>query len=362
MLDVRFDRVSAERDRSTILEGCDLYFPGSSHSALIGAAGSGKSTLLAVIRGSLVPRDGAIVIGTRVSNRIRPARRPVLSVEKSVISDSRKTVEHLLLTSLRSRIDDRDERLSELQRLISEWGLELSRQRGARTLSSEERVRLTCAEIEALRPAVLLLERFAGELTSFAARPLLMQLYRMLRVARSTVVSEPAHEYELGLVERVVVLERNTIGRAATSREVFLSPVSELEAFGSGSCTLVPVEVRDGEVVGPVGVWSDTKTKIGPRAMAVLRPRDFQIVPRGEENDLILTVEEASFVEGEWWVTGMLTGAITLTVALRTSEVMHKGKLLALRLRSGTFPLLPSAHGGVVAIPTDVIPSMRESR
>jgi len=362
MLDVRFDRVSAERDRSSVLEACDLYFPGSSHSALIGSAGSGKSTLLALVRGSLIPRDGAIVIGTRVSNRIRPAHRPVLSVEKNLISDSRKTVEHLLLTSLRPRVEDREERLSELERLISEWGLERSRQRGARTLSSEERVRLTCAEIEASRPAVLLLERFAGALTSFAARPILMQLYRMLRVARSTVISEPAHEYELGLVERVVVLERKGGGRAATSREVFLSPGSELEASASGSCTLVPVEVRDGEVFGPAGVWNDTKTTIGPRAMAVLRPRDFHIVARGEENDLILTVEEASFVEGEWWVTGMLTGSITLTVALRTSEVMHKGKLLALRLRSGTFPLLPSTHEGVVAIPTDVIPSQRDSR
>jgi len=362
MLDVRIDRVTAVRDRTTVLEACNVFFPGSSHSALVGGSGSGKSTLLGLIRGSIAPRDGAIIIGTRVSNRIRPSGRPVLSIEKSVLSDSRKTIEHLLLTSLRTRLHDRDERLSELQRLVSEWGLDGTRQRGARTLSSEERVRLTCAEIEALRPAVLLLERFAGELTSFVARPLLMQLYRTLRVAGSTVISEPAHDSELGLVERVVVLERTAIGRAATSREIFLSPVSELEAFSSGSCTLVPVEVRDGEVFGPAGVWSDPSTRIGPRALAVLRPRDFHIVPRGEENDLILSVEEASFVEGEWWVTGMLTGAITLTVALRTSEVMHKGKLLALRLRSGTFPLLPSTHSGVVAIPTDVIPSIRDSR
>lgn len=361
MLDVRLDRITVSRDGRVVLDRCDVTFPGSSHSALAGLSGSGKTTLLDVVRGSVTPADGAVIIGTRVSNRIKASARPVLSVGESA-TPGRKTIEYLLLTALQQRITDRADRLEELERLIREWDLEDVRRRSGRTLATSSLVRLACAEIEAFRPAVLLLQRFAAPLRASDARPLLMQLYRTLRVSRSTVISEPAHDVELGLVDRVVVVDQMRAERVVTSRDLYVAPSTASEAALAGTFTLVPVDVVNGKVISPAGVWDDPRAEGIRRGMAVFRPRDFQLAERGEENDLILTVEEASFVEGEWWITGLLTGSTMLTVALRTPTVMHKGKLLPLRLREGAFPLLPIEHAGVISIPTDVIPSMRDSR
>ena len=76
--------------------------------------------------------------------------------------------------------------------------------------------------------------------------------------------------------------------------------------------------------------------------VALARPEDFSIAAAGEESDLIFGIEEASFRDGRWIATGILTGAINLRVALPGDLAVHKGRLVPLRYDSSRFVLLPS--------------------
>ncbi|HYR29155.1 MAG TPA: hypothetical protein VEU30_11865, partial [Thermoanaerobaculia bacterium] len=97
--------------------------------------------------------------------------------------------------------------------------------------------------------------------------------------------------------------------------------------------------------------------------VALVRPGDFSAVKPGEDSDFVVGVEEAGFANGRWIARGLLSGSLSLRVDLPGDATVHKGRLMALRYDPSRFKLLPreaaAPHAGV---PTDVLPSLRDSR
>lgn len=339
----------------------------STHVALVGPPSCGASTLLRLIAGERRPQSGEIFIGPHIVNTLPRTRRPLLFVTSELDAPGRWSVEHLLVAAVRARSLDREDRKRELDFAVARWQLSSLLGRRIDSLSSTERVGANLARIELLRPAVLLADRLLEHANPAALPSLADELYRLLRVAGTTVLSAPSSRLELGLTDRVVVLERGRIIQEGTPADVYAAPASEGAAIATGEVNLIPITIRGREVDSVMGQWSlDEALEEAPFAgsgVALARPEEFSIAAKGEESDLIFGIEEASLVGGRWLLLGMLSGGVTLRVSLPAEAAVHKGRLLALRYDPSRFTLLPRQGAAPYgSVPTDVVPPMSETR
>jgi ABC-type sugar transport system ATPase subunit len=325
---------------SLIIEGVSVVVPKGTHAAVVGPPACGASTLLRVIAGDLRPSTGEVRIGSRVVNDLPRRRRPLLYVTSEPEVPGRWSVEHLLVAAVRTRSLDREDRLHELKLAATKWHLDALLGRRLDSLSSTERAFANLARIELLRPGVLIADRLLEHVNSAVVASVADELYRTLRVLGTTAIVAPASPVELGMVDALIVLDEGRVVQQGVASHVYRHPVSEAAARATGEVNVVPVTIRGREVESVIGAWSvDAPPFQGP-GTALARPDDFAVAKPGEESDVILAVEEASFYSGAWHVRGILTGAVMLHVTLPSDAAVHKGKLLALRYDPARFRLI----------------------
>jgi len=333
LLDVSLERVSAG-----VLHDVTLTFPRTEHTAVIGAPGSGVSTLLRVIAGQLRPELGHIRIGARDVTRMRARLRPLLFVTSRIDAPHRWSVQHVLVAALRTRKLDREDRMREYDLAAEKWGLRDLARRQLRTLSSTERTAVHLARIELLRPAILVADRLFEQANPSALPHLADAFFRTLRVIGTTAISAPASFAELGLTDGVVVLDRGSAVQQGSYADVYRHPKS---AAAGGEINVIPVSIRNGVVESPIGSWALADPPFEGEGTALARAGDFHVAGPGEESDLIFGIEEASFREGRWLATGMLSDRTPLRVWLEGDATVRKGRLLPLRFDPSRFTLLP---------------------
>lgn len=312
----------------------------NTHVALVGPAASGASTLLRLIAGELKPQSGEIRLGAHVVNAMPRARRPLLYVTSDLGAPGRWSVEHLLVAAVRSRSLDRIDRKRELDFAAERWEVVPLLKRRLDSLSSTERVRTNLARIELLKPGVLLADRVLEQANPSAVLPLADELYRLLRVAGTTVLSAPSSPFELGLMDRVVVLEHGRVVQEGAPADVYARPASEAAALATGDVNVIPITIRGREVDSIIGGWEIDDPPFTGSGVALIRPEAFSAAAAGEESDLIYGIEEASFAGGRWLLRGILTGGLLLRVSLPSDAAIHKGRLIALRYDPRRFTLL----------------------
>jgi ABC-type sugar transport system ATPase subunit len=323
-------------DVSAVVDGATLVFPKSTHTALIGPPACGASTLLRVLAGRL---RGTVRIGARDVSALRPGKRPLLFVTSALDAPERWSLRHLLIAAVRTRTLDREDRHHEYALAAEKWQLGGLLDRRLDALSSTERTRANLARIELLKPAILVADRLLELANPSAAARLADDIHRTLRVAGTTVISAPASPVELGLCDRVVVLDRGRVVQTGVPSEIFAAPASEAAAMATGDVNVIPIEIRGGIVTSAIGSWESAAFE--GAGVALARPDDFVIAKKGEDSDLIFGVEEASFRGGWWHLRGFLTGGLILHIAVPRDTAVHKGKLFPLRYDPARFPLLP---------------------
>lgn len=333
MLEVALQNVSfAYGDSQFALRDITLTFPPNSHTAVVGPPACGASTLLRIITGDLRPSAGDVRIGARSVTDLRASRRPLLYVTERISEPQRWSVRHLLVAAVRQRSLDRVDRHREYDLAVAKWHLKDLVERPLRSLSSSERALVSAARIELLRPAILIADRVLESASAAVAD----DFYRTLRVMGTTVITAPASKAELGLTDRVVVLENGRVVQESSPSHVYRHPVSEAAAVATGEVNKIPITVRGNVVDSPIGSWQANPGFEGP-GVALTRPEDFSIAAKGEESDLIFAIEEASFREGRWLATGILSGGINLRVSLPGDVAVAKGRLLPLRFDASRF-------------------------
>ena len=336
MLAVALEAVSLDER----LRGITITFAKSTHTALIGPPGSGASTLLRVIAGEIRPTAGEIRIGTRNVTNLAMRRRPLLFVGSEIDAPPRWSVRHLLVAAVRQRTLDRTDRHHEYELAIAKWKLGSLIDRPLRTLATSELTLAHLAHIELMRPGIVVADRILERLNPASLAETADEFFRTLRVMGATVISAPSSNAELGLTDRVVVLDRGTVVQEGALAAVYRRPNSIASAVATGDVNVIPVRVRAGEVESAIGNWS-AKPPFQGEGVALARPEDFAIAAAGEESDLIFGIEEASFRGGRWIATGLLTGGLALRVGLPPDLPVHKGRLLPLKYDSSRFVLLP---------------------
>jgi ABC-type sugar transport system ATPase subunit len=334
-----------------------LAFARSTHTAIIGPPASGASTLLQVISGHLRPAQGKVLMGTRDVTSLRRERRPLLVAAAAIDAPARWSVRHLLVAAVRQRTLDREDRHREFELAVSKWNLGAILDRSLRSLSSSERTSAQVGRIELLRPAVLIADRVLESMPAIAD-----DFYRMLRVIGTTVISSPASRDELGFADRVFVLDGGRVVQQGSPHHVYLHPANEAAAAATGPINIVPIVIRGNGVESAIGAWNLLSAPFQGSGVALARPEEFEIVPAGEESDLIFGIEEANFRDGRWHARGILSGNFTLHVALPGDAPVHKGRLIPLRFDPARFTLLQRDRPPVTTVPTDVVPPLRETR
>ncbi len=362
MLDVSLEAVSFRYEQFA-LRDVSLTFAKSTHTAIAGPPSCGASTLLRLIAGEIRPQRGEIRIGTRVVNDVRTARRPLRYVTSNLDVSGRWSVHHALVNAVRGRTLDRQDRFRELSLAASKWQLEPLLDRRISTLADTERVRVHVARIELLKPAILVADRLLAHAAAPAQLQLADDLYRTLRIMGTTLICAPASTAELGLSDSVVVLERGEVVQRGNVAQVFRTPGDEAAALATGQVNLVPIRISGRRVESVIGEWTLEAPPFEGSGIALVRPDDFAVAGPGEDSDLIFGIEEAAFQNGRWIARGLLTGGIAIRVALPRDFPVGKGRLIGLRYDPAAFTLLPREGAEQPkAIPTDVVPPMRETR
>lgn len=363
MLDISLDRVSFAYGSGFALSDLTFIFPKGAHTAVVGLPGCGSSTLLRLIAGEIRPDSGEIRIGARVVNSLRTSRRPLLYATSELDVPQRWSVKHALINAVRARTIDREDRYQELALAASKWQLEQLVERKIGTLSESERLRVHLARIELFRPGIVVADRLLERTSPSLRSRLADDFYRTLRVLGATVVSAVSSHIELGMTDRIVVLEDGRIAQSGSPAQLFASPASEAAAVALGDINIVPVRIEGNTVVSVIGEWTVENPPFSGNGIALARPDAFFVAAPGEESDLIFGIEEAWYDGGRWMAKGLLTGGGQLRVVLPRETAIRKGKLLALRYDPAAFTLLPRADSVQSAgVPTDVIPPMSETR
>ena len=336
MLDVVLENISLDGR----LHDISLTFPKSTHTAIVGAPGAGASKLLQLIAGQTKPSAGRILAGAREITKLAASRRPLLFVTSEIDAPARWSVDHLLIAAVRQRSLDRIDRQREFEQTLEKWQLKELAGRSLRSLSSTERAIAHLAQIELLRPAILIADRLLEPLNPSAAASTSDAFYRTLRVMGTTVISAPANPNELGMTDRLVVLDKGRVVQSDFAPRIYRNPANASAAMATGDVNVIPISVREKRVESPIGSWVVSDASFEGNGVALARPEDFFIAAKGQESDLIFGIEEASFRDGRWIVTGILTGGLNLRVSLPGDAAVHKGRLIPLRFESSRFTIL----------------------
>jgi lipopolysaccharide export system ATP-binding protein len=158
--------IAKSYDKRAVLTDISLSVAKGEVLGLLGPNGAGKTTCFYSIMGLVKPDSGRILMDGVDVTRLPMYRRAILGLgylpqETSIFRGL--TVEQNISAVLELVEPDKDLRASELERLLTEFGLARLRSSPAMALSGGERRRCEIARALAAKPSIMLLdEPFAG--------------------------------------------------------------------------------------------------------------------------------------------------------------------------------------------------------
>jgi len=217
---------------------------------LLGASGSGKSTLLRAIGGFVRPDAGRIMLNGADLAALPPHRRPVNTMFQSYALFPHMSVAANVGFGLRMRgikradIAPRISEMLELVRLAGYGG------RRPGQLSGGQQQRVALARSLAPRPSLLLLDEPLSALDRNLRRDTreeLVRLQRSLGIAFILVTHD--QEEALIMADRIGVMHEGRLIQVGTPADVYEHPQTRFVAEFLGAANVLPVAVRDGQIM-----------------------------------------------------------------------------------------------------------------
>jgi nitrate/nitrite transport system ATP-binding protein len=205
--------------RTEVLSQVNLEVARGEFVAIVGRSGSGKTTLISLAAGLLTPDAGTI----RVDGRL--VREP--GPERGVVFQNYSLLPWLsVLENVQLAVDQvnptwpREKRLECAERYVAMVNLAAARDKRPRELSGGMRQRVAVARALAMNPEILLLDEPLGALDALTRATLQVEIERIWRHDRKTVllITNDVDEGLL-LADRVIVL---TAGPQATLGPEFI--------------------------------------------------------------------------------------------------------------------------------------------
>jgi iron(III) transport system ATP-binding protein len=265
---------------------------------LLGPSGCGKTTTLRSIAGLEEPDAGEIQIGTTIvfsSARaifVPPNRRRAGMVFQSYAIWPHMTVFQNVAYPLEGSGVSKDEIHKRVEHAVELVGLEGLIQRPAPFLSGGQQQRVALARALVAEPEVLLLDEPLSNLDAKLREQMRLELRALQQRVGLTAVYVTHDQTEaLAISDIIGVMNHGVLVEYGTPKQIYNRPKSRFAAEFVGAANVIPVrEPRsEGEKTAAHAPWGDIRfmSDYGtiPRSV-VIRPEDFQIVPRGEGDNV----------------------------------------------------------------------------
>jgi glycerol transport system ATP-binding protein len=238
MLELR--DVSRAHGRDPILSRVSIDFSSDVPTAVVGLSPLARETLLRLLSGADRPQTGSIRLGGADIARVRKEKGRIVRVGASGLkASSGQKVRKLMAAETAARV-----------------GLAGRLEARVHELDPEQRVRLAIGAARESRPALLLLDAPAAQISGDGRAQFISDLGATLAETGAVVVlvAELPDEAQ-GLGGRVVVLDRGLVLQRGPARDVFSRPVSLAVAQATSHPPLntLPMTARDGQGVLPDG-------------------------------------------------------------------------------------------------------------
>ncbi len=232
----------------------DLTVESGAFCVLVGPSGCGKSTLLRMIAGLETIDAGALTIGGRRMNAVRPADRGVSMVFQSYALYPHMTVYRNMAFGLKlakTDTDTVDERVRAAARTLQ---IEALLDRLPRALSGGQRQRVAIGRAIVRQPKVFLFDEPLSNLDAALRVQMRLEIAHLHERLGSTIIYVTHDQTEaMTLADQVVVLNQGHVEQIGAPLDLYRRPANLFVAgfIGSPPMNLLPATVvaRAGETV-----------------------------------------------------------------------------------------------------------------
>jgi len=239
--------------------------------SLVGPSGSGKTTLLRIIAGLEVQDSGHVYIGSKVVDRLGPAKRNIGMVFQDYALYPNKTVMDNIISPLTVKGVKRVDSVREAREMAELLGIGQTLDRRPGQISGGQQQRVALARALIKHPDVFLLDEPFSNLDAqlrFSARKFLREVQRKFGITTIYVTHDQSEA--LSISDRVAIMGDGRIHQVGTPKEIYSSPADEFTAtfIGSPPLNVLSLKVAGGvssPIVLPLEGVADGILNIGVR-------------------------------------------------------------------------------------------------
>ncbi|HTO83321.1 MAG TPA: sn-glycerol-3-phosphate ABC transporter ATP-binding protein UgpC [Methylomirabilota bacterium] len=231
------------------VRGIDLEIPTGEFTVLVGPSGCGKSTLLRTIAGLEEADAGAIEIGGRVVNHVRPRDRDIAMVFQNYALYPYMNVYDNIAFGLRARKTPAGEIDQRVRRAADMLGIAALLDRLPRQLSGGQRQRVAIGRAIVRNARLFLFDEPLSNLDAQLRDEMRSEIKRLHREIATTMIYVTHDQIEaMTLADRIVLLKDGRIEQAGAPLDLFERPATRFVAgfLGSPQMNFVPATLVDG--------------------------------------------------------------------------------------------------------------------
>jgi len=231
-------------DRLLAVDNLNLDIAAGEFVSILGPSGSGKTTTLLLIAGFITPNQGTIMLGSEDITRLPPYRRNIGMVYQNYALFPHMTVAKNIAFPLRMRGVGRPEIARLVARALGLVRLDGLQDRMPNQLSGGQQQRVALARALVFEPPLLLMDEPLGALDKKLRDELQIEIKRIQRAIRSTVIYVTHDQEEaMSMSDRIVVMHGGRVEQVGPPNELYERPRTRFVADFLGSSNFLAMTV-----------------------------------------------------------------------------------------------------------------------
>ncbi|HEV7248072.1 MAG TPA: sn-glycerol-3-phosphate ABC transporter ATP-binding protein UgpC [Shinella sp.] len=291
MAQVELNKVVKKYGAYEALHEVDMRVENGEFVVLVGPSGCGKSTLLRMIAGLEAISSGAISIGGRVVNDIRPKERDIAMVFQSYALYPHMTVRKNMSFALKLASVPQPEIDAAVERAASILGLGELLDRRPKQLSGGQRQRVAMGRAIVRNPQVFLFDEPLSNLDAKLRVQMRAEIRELHQRLGATTVYVTHDQIEaMTMADKIVVMRQGYIEQIGHPLELYDRPANLFVAGFIGSPAMNFIE-GETSAASPASFVAKDGTRIalparsaaldGRRVILAIRPEDLAVVGDG---------------------------------------------------------------------------------
>jgi spermidine/putrescine ABC transporter ATP-binding subunit len=237
--------IAKRYDTTLAVDEVSLSIAAGEFVSFLGPSGSGKTTTLLLVAGFLAPTAGSILLGGKDITGLPPYRRNIGMVYQNYALFPHLTVAKNIAFPLRMRGVARAQIERRVERALALVRLEGMQARLPNQLSGGQQQRVALARALVFEPPLLLMDEPLGALDKKLRDELQIEIKRIQREIRSTVIYVTHDQEEaMSMSDRIVVMHRGRVEQVGPPDELYERPATRFVADFLGTSNFLEAVVE----------------------------------------------------------------------------------------------------------------------